>query len=63
MLDRVFERNFGSGNPFVGGIELFTYQLALGVSIRYFHYDRSIMLRLYLVPFKVWFNICIRKEK
>lgn len=35
-----------------GGIELFTYQIALGLSIRLF--EDSIMLRLYLGPIKIW---------
>jgi len=38
-----------------GEIEYFTYQIALGVSIRRF--EDSWMFRIYFGPFKIWGNL------
>jgi hypothetical protein len=58
MKDKTYEYPI-SIKPFYGGIELFTYQLALGLSLRLF--EGSIMLRLYFGPIKIWLTIPILK--
>ena len=40
------------------GIAFFPYQLAFGISIRYF--ERSLMFRIYLGPAKLWGYIKIK---
>ncbi|KKL14044.1 hypothetical protein LCGC14_2519670 [marine sediment metagenome] len=38
--------------PFGGGVAFFPYQLALGVSLRYWQHAPA--FRVYLGPFKLW---------
>ena len=53
MIAREF-LNFHKG-PFVGGFTFFPYQLALGISIRFwFSLFGFTAIRLYLGPFKFW---------
>ena len=57
-LNKVYEKNFEIGKIY-GGLEFFTYQLAFGASIRYLDCLESVMVRLYLGPFKLWLNLRI----
>ena len=46
-----------------GGFQIYPYQLAAGVSIKYLSCLRSFLFRFYLGPFKLWFNIGGEDEK
>ena len=37
-----------------GGLTIFLYQLAFGLSFRYLSCLKKVMFRLYLGPFKLW---------
>ena len=52
----VREFDFSVGG-IVGGIALFPYQLAFGVSFRV--WEGSLAFRLYLGPIKFWFTWCL----
>jgi len=42
----------------LGQVEFFSYQVAVGASVRYLECDGgSWMFRFYLGPFKLWFHI------
>ncbi len=43
--------------PIAGGFEIFTYQVAIGISIRWWSCLRTPALRLYLGPFKLWLYV------
>ena len=48
--------------PFLnGGFQIYLYQLALGLSLRYWSCLGSIAIRIYIGPFKLWFSIPIRR--
>jgi len=50
---KILDCKFGYGE-----FELFIYQFALGISIRYLSCDdMGWMFRLYLGPLKLWFNL------
>ena len=44
-----------------GGITLFPYQLALGISFRYWHCVFAPALRIYFGPIKVWLYWSFKK--
>jgi len=54
-LDRVYAYEIDMCCVY-GGFEMFLYQLSLGCSIRYMYCLRSVMLRFYIGPFKLWLN-------
>ena len=60
--DKVYEWPLKCG-PVVGGFEIFTYQLALGISIRWWSCLNTPALRLYIGPFKLWLYIEGLEEK
>jgi len=55
---RVYESPISIG-PVLGGIELFLYQLAMGISLRWWHTGPA--LRLYFGPFKIWLSLSLTK--
>ena len=61
MKDRVYEKNFGLGRWFYGGLQFYAYQLAFGISLKYLDCLKSVMIRMYFMCFKIWFNFKILK--
>ena len=55
---RVYELPISIG-PILGGIELFLYQLAIGISLRW--WEGGPALRLYFGPFKFWLSLSFTK--
>jgi len=53
--NEVYERNFEVGG-FFGGLQIYSYQLALGLSISRLRCNGTRLLRGYLGPFKLWVN-------
>ena len=50
--------------PFLnGGLQIYLYQLALGLSLRYWSCLGAIAIRIYAGPFKLWFSIPIIQIK
>ena len=45
-----------------GGIVIFPYQFAFGISFRYLSCLKSVMFRIYIGPFKFWMNFRKRKR-
>jgi len=60
-IGKVYEYQINTKHVF-GGLELFTYQLAFGISFRILICDYSFMLRLYFGPFKLWLNFWKRER-
>jgi len=46
-----------------GGIGFYTYQLALGITVRYWPCLKMPTLRLHLGPFKFWIGLCFGKRE
>ena len=44
--------------PFIGGFTFYPYQLALGVTVRYWRCIFAPAIRIHLGPFKFW--CCVR---
>jgi len=59
--NRVYEFNF-EGKRTIGGIQLYPYQLAFGLSLRFLSCINSFMFRLYLGPIKLWISLEINKS-
>lgn len=53
---RVIEFDFKNG-----GFQIYPYQLAVGCSFKYLPCMKTVMFRLYIGPFKLWFNIPSRR--
>jgi len=53
---RVIEYSFLNG-----GLQIYFYQFALGLSLRYWSCLGAIAIRIYIGPFKLWFSIPIRR--
>lgn len=49
--------------PFMGGFTFYPYQVALGMSLRYWPCLYAPSIRIHVGPFKVWFGIQFRKRK
>jgi len=52
MSDLCHEHDFNWRNALIGGWTFFEYQLAFGLSLRY--YQGKPMFRIYVGPLKVW---------
>lgn len=54
-FNKVIEYNFSQKTLRIcGGLEIFPYQFALGLSARYLSCIHSWMFRVYIGPFKLW---------
>lgn len=56
MPDKVYEYPI-EWRKIAGGFEFFTYQLAFGISIKWWTCLKTPCLRLYFGPFKLWLYI------
>ena len=66
-VSRVRERNFhyaGKHLEVGGGVAVYPYQIAAGVSVRYWKCLFAPSLRIHVGPFKLWFygRLLLRKE-
>ncbi len=61
-MSRVRERTAFFG-PFGGGLAFFPYQLALGISLRYWSCLIAPAFRIYLGPFKLWGYVSLRGRR
>ena len=52
-MSRVREKLFEAG-PVFGGLAFFPYQLAMGLSVRWWPCIFTPSIRLYIGPFKLW---------
>lgn len=46
-----------------GEFELFPYQIAFGISLRYLSCLKSLSFRFYFLVFKLWFNISLESKE
>ena len=60
-MSRVRELDFSFG-PLMGGFTFFPYQLALGISIRYWSCFAP-AIRVYVGPFKFWCFLNLKENK
>ena len=52
---------FGATGPVGGGITFYPYQLAIGVTVRYWPRVFAPTIRLHIGPIKIWGYMCFKK--